>query len=314
MIVINKRTKILEHIIPHRIPGFTKNFEHGESYVLSPKLIDCETWFEDFSNKVIASIGKNYLPIMRLSDGEYQFICGPTPPVFTKKIGKYVIEYLKFLKEVLLKYKGVHAATFKGVSSGNYTNQEVKEYRGKYLNHLKKISNHGILAMHLTYSKNPFQQKYHAPVKNKLEAEKIQITFDNYVPFYFVYGLMTGEKNELLIKNRKILLIHSAKGEKKQNIESFLITNGAKSVQWVTISNNKSLFDTISIEEFKNNIDLAFIGAGIGKTNILIQLEELSVPCIDIGFVFECWNDENLKWTRPFMVDDEKWNDSKIQF
>ena len=60
--------------------------------------------------------------------------------------------------------------------------------------------------------------------------------------------------------------------------------------------------------------DIAFIGAGVGKFNIFHQLEDLKIPCIDIGFVFEVWANEENKLLRPYMVNDSEWDNSKINF
>ena len=83
---------------------------------------------------------------------------------------------------------------------------------------------------------------------------------------------------------------------------------------WLSISPDRSLFDTIDIDAYVGNVDLAFIGAGVGKANIMVQLAKLKVPCIDAGYVFEVWADEDKKWLRPFMVPDNEWDERKIKF
>ena len=76
------------------------------------------------------------------------------------------------------------------------------------------------------------------------------------------------------------------------------------SVDWVTISTDRSMFDKIHIEKYINLIDVVLIGAGVGKLNILRQLELLKVPCIDIGFYIEILADISKKYERTMCCTD----------
>ena len=83
------------------------------------------------------------------------------------------------------------------------------------------------------------------------------------------------------------MILHSATGEKQKNIIKSLYKENVSSVIWHEISSDRSMFDKIELKEKYFEADIAFIGAGVGKFNIFSQLEDLKIPCIDIGFVFE---------------------------
>jgi len=151
-------------------------------------------------------------------------------------------------------------------------------------------------------------------LKSWLNANNIYITSDNYFPFYFVYAALRGNERHRIFNNRSVLILHSARGEKKERIISSLKKEGVSNIEWIEISPSKSLFDKIEIDQFIGKVDLAFIGAGVGKPNILVQLVKLNVPCIDAGFVFEVWADDNNKWLRPIMVRDDEWHARRIRF
>ena len=87
--------------------------------------------------------------------------------------------------------------------------------------------------------------------------------------------------------------------KRKKSIIDGLYREGASKVFWEPISKNRSLFDKIDVSKYENNIDIVYLGAGIGKFNILTQLSKLSVPVIDSGFVFEVWSDPASKKERP---------------
>ena len=249
-----------------------------------------------------------------MSDGEYQFILGDAPPVYHSNLLPFIKSYLGYLLRKLKKNSNFKAATLPGVSSGTYTKSEIQTVMKQYARWMKSIAEKGILALHLTYSKKSFQDKFHYPLKKWFDNNNIILNEDNYYPFYFVYGIFRGEERKRILKNRSVLIVHSAEGEKREKIIESLYKEGIKDVKWLTISPSRSLFDEINVDKYIGEIDIVFLGAGVGKPNILMQLEKLSVPCIDAGFVFEVWAKEENKWLRPIMVNDDDWDADKIKF
>lgn len=147
-----------------------------------------------------------------------------------------------------------------------------------------------------------------------LNNSEIELNANNYYPFYFVYALLRGQYKKRILANRKVLIFHSAVGEKRKRIFESLQNEGVKSVILHEISSNRSMFDKIELKKEYFDSDIAFIGAGVGKFNIISQLEPLNIPCIDVGFVFEVWANEENKWKRPMMVPDCEWEDEKVNF
>lgn len=312
---IEKRSLILRELVPLIIPDFLKHSEPVIPNVLAFNKVASEDWFLKFADEVEDKLGKEYFPIMRLSDGEYSFILGNISPViYNRGLLNSTFNILRYIRNKIRSWGRFQALTFPGISSGNYSRIEVKQVKEKYALYLKKIAENGILALHLTYSVKPFQEQYHYPLQKWLHQNKIPLHAGNYVPFYFVYALLRGSHKSRLLKNRRILIIHSATGDKKERIIKTLIKENIREIFWLSISPDRSLFDTIDIHAFIGNVDLALIGAGVGKANILVQLENLKVPCIDAGYVFEVWADEDKKWLRPIMVPDWEWQKEKIRF
>ena len=102
--------------------------------------------------------------------------------------------------------------------------------------------------------------------------------------------------------------MHSAEGRKRRTIEAALQREGVREILWHQISRTRSFFDTIKVYEFVERVDLCIFGAGIGKPAILRQLHPLGVPCIDAGFVFETWANQEVTsgriFTKPDSVDE----------
>ena len=129
-----------------------------------------------------------------------------------------------------------------------------------------------------------------------------------------MYALLRGPLKKRILNNKNVLILHGASGEKRNKIIQSLYKENVSSVIWHEISSNRAMFDKIELKEKYFEADIAFIGAGVGKFNIFSQLEDLKIPCIDIGFVFEVWAKEENKLLRPYMINDYERDNSEINF
>ena len=299
---ISKKTLILDYLIKLNIPGFEK--ENQRSYVLAPNNKDTITWFNEFCDFVFKNLGKNFIPIIRLSDGEYEFLLGNKPPIFDHNYFLFFKNYLIFIYKIFFKRGSFSARTLPTVSSGSYSRTEINKLVPSINKNLKYLSKNGILALHLTFNEKQFQERFHHSLKLYFDSLGISISSKNYFPFYFVYAILMGPYSKKLFKNRSVLIIHSAKGNKKKNITNALLKKGVKHITWKSISSSKSLSEKIFIEKSRK-LDLALIGAGVGKLNQIINLSSLNIPLIDAGFCFEVWANKNNSSLRPMMTPDE---------
>ena len=304
MRIINSDSIILPYLIDLKIPGFSK--ENIGTKTLSYTNCDSYKLFDDFLDKIFSKIGKEYLPIIRLSDGEYIFLVGLRPPLFDGRFFTYIKKYLIYLYNLNTKFKsGFQANTLTNVSSGVYSWEEADIIRQIAIKDLLDISKKGIIAMHLTYAKSKsFQENYHRPVYNLFCYNGIFLNHNNYYPFYFVYALLMGDNRKKLFFNNRICLINSATGFKKNSITKYFESEKVKDLFWINISKTKSFNDQIDVSHLIGKVDLVLIGAGVGKMNIFKQVEKLNVPCIDAGFCFEVWHDKTNAIRRSMMSPD----------
>ncbi|KHJ39129.1 hypothetical protein PBAC_07290 [Pedobacter glucosidilyticus] len=310
--IIPEEYHILPFQVPFKVKEFEKTYQEGD-FVLSLERKDINQWFDEFI-KVIenAIVERKFLPICRMSDGEFIFCVGEQLP--SKRLGTlYRLRY--FIRRKLAKIiKGTDfkAATLPNVPSGSYSQKEISLIKEKYANYIKKISEMGILALDFTVFNEPFQEQYFKPFYNWLNKNKIYLNTKNYYPFYFVYMALLGEQKVTILNKRNILVVHSAKDKKREKINSELTKYEVLNVEWLSISSDRSLYDQINVSQLKSKPDLILIGAGVGKPNIILQLEQLSVPCLDAGYVFEVWYDDANKWKRRYCVTDSEYNPELI--
>lgn len=294
-------------VLPYLQSLVLEGFPNSDIKYLSFRNEECQLSFDNFANTLISSIGKKYLPIVRLSDGEYLFLLGEKPP--SRRNQLYIIfflKYIKFLFRKILKNNFV-ANTLPGVSSGSYSKSELNASHKNIVSILRDISNSGYLALHLTYAEKPFQEKFHKDLFELFKLSDIDLNSNNYVPFYFIYALFTFPKyRQSLFWGKDILLINSFDDSKKSRIEKTLFSFGCNTLQWINLSNSRSLYDILPNLNYINNLDLILIGAGVGKFNIFNQLNKLNllIPVVDVGVLFELWADGNLSCTRPFIYNE----------
>jgi len=309
------------NVLPYQtrfsLPNFRKSIEPS-TVTFAPSPVECEKWYELFICNLKAKIGKTYYPICRLSDGEFTFMFGKRPPydnsIFKASTLKYYAK--KTIKKILSlnKKNGFQAFTGKLYHSGAYTEGERKDALPEYFKQLKGISVDGVLALHLSYnSENPFQEHFFPDIKNWNQQASIIFDTSNYVPFYFVYAMFGGSDGKEILKDRNVLVAHGATGKKKENIIQGLLNDNAKHVEWLQISDKRTLLEKIDVSPFLGKVDIVLVGAGIGKPNIFEQLKPLNVPCIDPGYYFEVWNDPDMKWGRVMCYTDEEYDEEKIK-
>ncbi|MBU3578645.1 hypothetical protein ICN17_01335 [Polynucleobacter sp. 73C-SIWE] len=295
------------------IPGFKKHYVIRGRDTLAIRARDCAHWYDEMIDRVIDSCGKAFLPICRISDGEFLFLLGRQPEDF--RIKRSNIErvhiFLADLKWRILLRGGLGPFTLGHYHSGRYSGREWAKARINQPSLIKQISEKGILALHLNYESIPFAERYFPALNKWLIENKIEITDENYYPFYFVYAMLTGERRSELFKGRRVLVVNGATGEKQDKILAGLLREGVEEIFWCAISQERSLYDKISVEKYTGKIDFVLVGAGIGKAPILLQLELLQVPCIDAGFIFEIWADSQNKYKRSYCATDAEWDEIK---
>ena len=304
-VILPREYSILPESIDFIIPGFKRCYAPGDK-TLTLSHRNCTQWYNEFVDRLVAACGCEFLPVCRMSDGEFKFALGNQPPSKRLPLGLRVKRrFLGVVERLAVEVKGFQAATGNLYSSGNYTKDEWFKKRKQYAEMLCEIGKKGILALHLSYGEVPFQEHYFPALGHRLKENHIMLTDENYFPFYFVYAALTGPRRGELLKGRRVLIVNGASGEKRQKIEAGLRHEGVAEVLWHMISLDRSLYDRLDLDPYIGKIDLAIVGAGIGKPNILTQMGPLKVPCIDAGYVFEVWADPNSKWERAFCSPDD---------
>lgn len=278
--------------------------------------------YDLFKERVKNSIGKKYLPIYRMADGEFGFCLqywdDNKQLPFTQSIRKLISNikqlliprnyyYRKRATNYKDRFKNIFDLKYYSVATGeSYSTRDAKEVKSIYIYELKKIAENGIIPLH--FIRENGELIYEDSVKgicNWFKGNDILINGSNYTAFYNVYALMNGPDRDILFKDKNILIMTNTSDEKQRSIKNNLKRLKIKSIQFYLISANKSMFDKIDVNKITQPVDVVFIAAGIGSLNIISQLEPLNTVCIDAGIAIESMAFPDLKKQRPFLIDDE---------
>ncbi len=300
------RYRVLPHAIDLRIPGFAA-MDRYNLRTFAPEPLDSSVWFNTFVERVAAAVGESFLPICRLADGEFLFLLGFQPP--TPRAGlAYPAQWLRWQLTTWRPRRHLRAGGRHGskplYASAMYGVEELDSVRDTYADVLGCVAGEGLLAADLSFCAVPFQDHFFPAFRRWLDEHGIALTPLNYVPFYFVYPLLTGPHRGRVLGGNRVLVIHSATGSKQAAIRRSLLDEGVTEVMWHAISRDRSLYDVVPVEKFIGQVDLCVFGAGIGKPAILRQLKPLNVPCIDVGYVMEVWADPSVASSRIFTAPD----------
>jgi hypothetical protein len=132
----------------------------------------------------------------------------------------------------------------------------------------------------------------------------IELTNNNYIPFYIVYAYLTSTDFGNLVNGKKICIISSecnidrctqwfAKFSSYPDIVFTKIPDSYVATRWGTIKEK-------ILSQIPSNTDLCLVGAGIGSLLVCVDVaNRFSIPAIDAGHVLNMMNGREGKSNGP---------------
>ena len=283
------------------IPGFEKIREKSKFYFYPPNNISGESWYNIFEKKIDNQIlKKEYFPIFRMSDGEFIFSLGR---YFFQYKGLEKIYYLLNHFKRILYYKSTFYSSGRKGYCETYNFFKLKKLRKKFLENLQDIAKNGILCPN--FSTHILTEPYQKNFLNLLEKSKIYFNLSNYFAYYFVNSYFMGSKLNLIFKNKRLLFFTSNMKERNILLKKNLIRLGALEVDFYYTSLNNPMLDVVDFDKIKIDPDIVFVAAGVGSSNILVQIKKLNRLSVDCGFMVDALSDINFAKQRIYYCNDE---------
>lgn len=282
-------------LIDFFIPGY-ENECHGV-FTLSDSDLKCSEQYNDMIEQVKSAVGSEFIPLVRLSDGEFNLLLGDRWPGNWWTLRFRIRKIIGFIRRRVSSQVSFSNASYSG---DNFVSKDVATIlRSRAIESIFYILERGFLAPHLSLTHRPFQADYIVSFL-QLVSPRLRIDWKPMIPFYFVYPFLLSSRGDFLFEGRRVLIVHSAEGKKKNRIISALKKRGVVKVLWESIPHSWTFDADLDLTGYAGNVDVAFVGAGISKLLLIDRFECLNVPVIDAGFVFEVWNDPNQGLFRPF--------------
>ena len=289
------------------IPGFDKSGREVPVAQCSLDSQPCAEWWEKSERRLLAQLGKGYLPVFRFSDGECYFCLGyRMPPPAPGQVA--ALHYTRTALSAYVKYQ-CHTTFWSGQPGYGYESYRGKHWhnlRSSFSEQLRVIAEDGIIAANFCrHAGFEMMDRYIPDIFDWFDREGIRLDQNNYIPFYFIYALLLGPSRHRFLSSRKILVITNLSEGKELRLRRYFEASGASSVNFIGISRSSSMDERIELRAEHDGTDLVLIGAGVGAANILTQVKPLNAVSIDAGYVLECYQNPKYKGTRVFTLSDE---------
>lgn len=248
----------------------------------------CEClWFAGFRDEVLRAIGQRYLPVYRIADGEFQALLGRRVRWRSDRSWRDCIA-------VALERVGLFHRTRRTSWGEHYDRSARGALLRKLTSDVTTIAGFGHLAVLLSDNGFGLAHEYRRPFCAFVASHAIPFGPRNYVPFHFVCELLSGPGSDALVRDRRILVVTGLRGKDTASIEETLRSVGAATVQFLGVSSNHAMLDTLDISSVCRPVDICFVAAGVGAANVLVQLRDLGTVALDIGGYIHCLEDRNV--------------------
>lgn len=302
----------LSPCVKQDFPGFSKTTALGMPRLFAFQEEDCRDWYRRAMNPVFKMIGEDrHFPIFRMSHGEYILLLGYQLRAEATPRDVLAFYYHKFKRTFHLEAAHRSGPTANGTWE-IFTKRELKHARETFIRLLRPIAGEGLLAA--AFQTNPGYIEYCQKMFQWFEDHDIPFNRENYIPFYCVYAAVFGPDRDRLFRNRNILFINYLPEEKKEKLKREMERLGAKSVQFISISAEKALFQKIDIEQVQRPVDLVLIGAGVGAVSMIDQCRPLKAVCVDAGFAIDALAMPEWRCRRAYCMPDDEFNKEIVRF
>lgn len=250
--------------------------------------IDGKSWFSEFREAALLAVGRKFLPIYRMADGEYRFLMGRRFNASRPRLR----EIAAIVAERLLVKNPNKWKTSWGEG---YPAQDRRSLRNKLIEDIRYLSHCGYLACYINDNGLNAFTEYNVVIERFFESRGIPFGVGTYVPFHFAPSLLIAPGWQDFISGRCILVVTGIYPEKEILIRSTLKKMGAREVLFIPISSSSSMTDVVNLSVLPGQIDICLVAAGIGSARILRQLEPLQTLAIDVGGLMNCFVDPKVR-------------------
>ena len=195
--------------------------------------------------------------------------------------------------------------------------QAIKKALPAHINALKILAKTGKIAALIYPDKPEKERKRIFPFFRKpkggfssfkfvdfLFTHNIELSNENYIPFYTVYAYLTSIDFANLVNNKKVCIVSSecnkdackrwfARFSSYPDIVFTEIPDSYVATRWESMKENV-------LSQVPSDVDLCLVGAGVGSVLVCIDMAiQFSIPAIDAGHILNMMNGREDKSNGP---------------
>jgi hypothetical protein len=126
-----------------------------------------------------------------------------------------------------------------------------------------------------------------------MAAHAVLLHPGNYVPFHFVGELFTDPEFWGRLRGRRVAVCAGFEGREVESVLGGLRELGTGETDFVKISSTRAMLERGVLTRVPAGVSLVFVAAGIGAANVLVQLQPLRVPVLDVGSLLNTFVDRS---------------------
>ena len=241
-----------------------------EAYLFEDK--DVELLIEQLTVEIECAIGRRYLPIYRMADGEYRFLFGVPFSWSSFRNFREVARYVKYT---------IFRRPWRTSWGEGYSNAELERLRMSLVGYLTSIASQGKLALYWNENGIDAFTEFNDELLKRFHGMGITLNSLNYTPFHVCIGAIAKNFSRL-VRRRHVVFVSGADLEEQQALEKRVLALGARSFSFVQCSKSGSLVSGLG-SDIPHDSDICFVAAGIGAARIIYDLRYRCLPVIDIG-------------------------------
>ncbi|MGJ8652851.1 MAG: hypothetical protein ACSHX8_06220 [Opitutaceae bacterium] len=260
-----------------------------------------------------ALVGKYWFPVIRIGHAHFSLCLGTKPRANVGLLGR-----LRFYLHKLLKISGfvpaiaygkpLQKANEVGVSKERLNAGDVRKAKTIWLKSMQQLTRAGLVAGN--FHDRADSEDRVRPLLKFSDENDILFTPENFAPLFGIYAFMCGPDFEAFISEKNIAVVTWINEERKTGIESTLIAAGASSVEFIPVSAEQAVFESIDPNCLDQVPDIALFACGLGSAPLMVAFKETNTVCIDCGFVLDVFaHQKELRgkraWTLPDHLYDE---------
>lgn len=296
------------HLITEKFPNYSKSekdfpVRYYYAFANEPSVVV----YQRMADQLLAAATKKvWVPLLRMSHGEFTLCVGRPAPKKITQLPKY------YLKNTLRRLGVMPMVDYRGNSKGDLndgksreklTVQEFKQLKADWIAAMQVIGRQGIIAPAFN-DRTSYVECIDGMIRF-FNKNDIRFGSDNFAPMFGVYAFICGPDFRQLVAGRNVVAVTWLDEQRRKGIEHSCRQAGAATVNFIETSPHRAALETIDPAALPVEPDVALFACGLGAVPLIYQFRHTKAVCIDAGFALDVLANPELRGKRAWTLPDD---------